>query len=184
MINSDIELYTTADGHVYYRQNGAAAIRLEERSREPIVFMLDIIRKNYPEAHDRLIQIYSRYSKNKYHQEYRMVRRFCACNFSADDRIHPDIRGCVFHFEEAHCPLRGECDHEGVICKPKFDTDLTAQEMNVVRLFAQGLSMESVAIRLSISTKTIKNHKSSIFRKLNVCSTQQVIAYYYQNNLD
>lgn len=52
--------------------------------------------------------------------------------------------------------------------------NITNRELDVVYLIVEGLNNEQIAERLQVSEKTIKNHLSSIFKKLNVNSRTQV----------
>lgn len=54
---------------------------------------------------------------------------------------------------------------------------LTARQMDIVRLIAQGSSNERVAEALGISEQTVKNHLSAIFRKLGVSDRTQAVIY-------
>ncbi|GIH28859.1 DNA-binding response regulator [Acrocarpospora phusangensis] len=47
---------------------------------------------------------------------------------------------------------------------------ITRREREVLNLLAQGLSNASIAIRLGLTEKTVKNHLNSVFGKLNVSS--------------
>ena len=53
--------------------------------------------------------------------------------------------------------------------------DLTEREREVLDLIARGLSNHEIAERLSISGKTVSNHVSSIFNKLQVVDRAQAI---------
>jgi len=57
---------------------------------------------------------------------------------------------------------------------PLFD-DLTPRELEVLRLIAQGLRNREIAERLVISEKTVGNHVSNIFTKLQVNERSQAI---------
>lgn len=52
--------------------------------------------------------------------------------------------------------------------------NITKRELEVVHLIVEGLNNEDIAERLQVSEKTIKNHLSSIFKKLKVNSRTQV----------
>lgn len=54
---------------------------------------------------------------------------------------------------------------------------LTARELDVLRLISHGASNREIAQTLYISEKTVKNHLSNIFRKLNVCDRTQAAIY-------
>lgn len=53
---------------------------------------------------------------------------------------------------------------------------LTARECEVLRLVARGGTNGRVAAEFRISTSTVKNHLSSIYRKLGVSSRSQAVA--------
>jgi len=53
--------------------------------------------------------------------------------------------------------------------------ELTDREREVLSLIAQGLSNNDIAARLHISNKTVSNHISSIFNKLQVADRSQAI---------
>jgi DNA-binding CsgD family transcriptional regulator len=53
---------------------------------------------------------------------------------------------------------------------------LTAQETELLRLIAQGLSNKEIAVRLSFSVNTIKMYVSQIYRKLDVSRRTEAVA--------
>ena len=55
--------------------------------------------------------------------------------------------------------------------------ELTPRELEVLELIAQGLSNKEIAQTLFISEKTVKNHITNIFRKLNVEDRTQAALY-------
>ncbi len=57
---------------------------------------------------------------------------------------------------------------------PLFD-ELTPRELEVLRLIAQGLRNREIAQKLVISEKTVRNHVSNIFTKLQVADRVQAI---------
>ncbi len=54
---------------------------------------------------------------------------------------------------------------------------LTPREMEILRYIAQGLSNKEIAHQLGISRQTVKNHMSSILRKLAVEDRTQAVMY-------
>ena len=54
---------------------------------------------------------------------------------------------------------------------------LTKREMEVLKLIAEGLYNKEIADRLTISEKTVKNHVSNIFRKINVSDRTQAAVF-------
>lgn len=71
--------------------------------------------------------------------------------------------------------------HDGKPVDP-FDS-LTARELDVLRLTAEGLSGVQVAERLFISPRTVETHRSNISRKLNVKNQKELIRYAVQRKL-
>jgi NarL family two-component system response regulator LiaR len=66
---------------------------------------------------------------------------------------------------------------------PSSAAQLTAREIEVVRLVTQGKSNREIAQALVISEKTAKAHISHIFNKLGVEDRTQVAVYAIKNNL-
>ncbi|HHW48013.1 MAG TPA: response regulator transcription factor [Clostridiaceae bacterium] len=60
---------------------------------------------------------------------------------------------------------------------------LTAREIEVLELIAKGMINKEIAKQLYISEKTVKNHVSSIFKKLNVSDRTQAAIYAFKNNI-
>ncbi|NMA34446.1 MAG: response regulator transcription factor [Clostridiaceae bacterium] len=60
---------------------------------------------------------------------------------------------------------------------------LTTREREVLKLIAEGMINKEIATRLYISEKTVKNHVSNIFRKLNVSDRTQAAIYALKNNI-
>lgn len=60
---------------------------------------------------------------------------------------------------------------------PESPEKLTERETEVLRLLAEGLSNKEIAARLTIGSKTVKAHVSSILSKLGVVSRTQAALY-------
>ena len=56
---------------------------------------------------------------------------------------------------------------------PQAFPELTAREVEILELIAQGLNNPEIAQRLTISLKTVRNHVSNIFNKLQVTDRVQ-----------
>ena len=63
------------------------------------------------------------------------------------------------------------------------DDALTKREIEVLKLIAEGLFNKEIAYMLAISEKTVKNHVSNIFKKINVSDRTQAAVYAIKNNL-
>ena len=60
---------------------------------------------------------------------------------------------------------------------------LTARELDVLACVAKGFSNQDIAEELHVSEKTIKNHLTNIFRKLNVNDRTQALVYVLRNRI-
>lgn len=60
---------------------------------------------------------------------------------------------------------------------------LTNREIEVLKLLAEGLYNKEIAYILTISEKTVKNHVSNIFKKINVSDRTQAAVYAIRNNV-
>ncbi len=63
------------------------------------------------------------------------------------------------------------------------DNNLTSREIEVLELIAEGMINKEIAKKLYISEKTVKNHVSNIFRKLNVSDRTQAAIYAFKHNI-
>ncbi len=69
----------------------------------------------------------------------------------------------------------------------KYDIDkinqLTHRELDVLKNLSLGMYNKEIAIRLDISERTVKNHISSIFKKIGVSDRTQAAVFSIRNNL-
>lgn len=66
--------------------------------------------------------------------------------------------------------------------KQKID-DLTRRELDVLKLLAEGMFNKEIALKLNISERTVKNHVSNIFKKIDVADRTQAAVFAIRNNL-
>ena len=61
--------------------------------------------------------------------------------------------------------------------------ELTDREREVLKLIAEGLNNSEIAAQLHITSKTVSNHISNIFSKLQVANRAQVIVKAHEAGL-
>jgi two-component system, NarL family, response regulator LiaR len=61
--------------------------------------------------------------------------------------------------------------------------ELTAREMEVLQLIAEGMSNMNIGIKLSITEKTVKSHVSNILSKLYLTDRTQAAVYAWRKGL-
>ncbi len=66
---------------------------------------------------------------------------------------------------------------------PQLFPELTEREVEVLTLVAQGYSNAQIAERLFLSSKTVRNHVSDIYHKLQVADRAQAIIYAIQHGV-
>lgn len=71
---------------------------------------------------------------------------------------------------------RGE-EKKAVLSQRRGEERLTEREIEVLQLIAQGMSNQEIANKLYLSEKTVKNHLTNIFRKINVTDRTQAVLY-------
>lgn len=74
----------------------------------------------------------------------------------------------------------------GLAAKSTMDdrvNELTRREIEVLKLIAEGLFNKEIASKLTISERTVKNHVSNIFKKIDVSDRTQAAVFAIKNNL-
>jgi DNA-binding NarL/FixJ family response regulator len=76
-------------------------------------------------------------------------------------------------------PRVGSCPPEegGSVRRARTFNNLSIRETEVLKLIADGYSNREISIALSLSEKTIKNHISRIFDKLNITARTQAVIH-------
>jgi DNA-binding NarL/FixJ family response regulator len=69
------------------------------------------------------------------------------------------------------------------LAKPPELDALSARELDVLRLVAEGLSNEEVGARLFVSRATVKTHVANILMKLGVRDRIQAVVFAYESGL-
>ncbi|WXR62103.1 response regulator transcription factor [Peptostreptococcaceae bacterium AGR-M142] len=88
--------------------------------------------------------------------------------------VHPNLAGELVR--EISKTGNGEKAKKGL-------ESLTKREYEVLSLIADGLSNKEISQKLIISEKTVKNHVSSILRKLEISDRTQAAIYAYKHNV-
>jgi two-component system capsular synthesis response regulator RcsB len=60
---------------------------------------------------------------------------------------------------------------------------LTAREMEIIRLVTHGLAFADIAERFGVTVSTVATHKKNAMRKINVSSNADLIRFAYENGL-
>ncbi|MDO4720644.1 MAG: response regulator transcription factor [Peptostreptococcaceae bacterium] len=94
--------------------------------------------------------------------------------YSGGSYVHPSLAGELFH----------EMNRQRVRKETGVGNALTKRESEVLCLIAKGQSNKGISDKLHISEKTVKNHVSSILRKLHLQDRTQAAIYAIKMNYD
>lgn len=67
--------------------------------------------------------------------------------------------------------------------KENRQKDLSAREMEIFKLFAEGMSNRDIAEQLFISVRTVETHKNNIMKKINLKTTVDLVKFAIKNNI-
>lgn len=179
---SNTEIYSFED-EVWFRTPDGQHHMLKEDDRDFIRYMMSKIQDFYPEACESLKEEYKRCAPNLIYYQYKIVRRFCRCNFGVIDDVKDISFSGRLNFERVQCPLRGECKNEGVICNPKFNSKISDAEERVLKLQFFGKTKEEIADELSLSVHTVNNHIRNAYSRIGVHEKAEFIDYAHRNKL-
>ena len=170
-----IEFRNDQRGNVYYQEDEQPEKRFTKFNSEIIDFILKEVSQRFPPCYARLIELYRSAAPTE--RKFIMAVRFIKCNFGADDYLTMDIEDKEFNFEEVKCPLRGFCQDEGIICKPRGLVCLPPEEKKTAKLYIKGYTFREIAQILDKSPATVKVQLCRIKDKLGVKNCREIIKY-------
>jgi len=71
----------------------------------------------------------------------------------------------------------------GAATPKEFYDGLTTREVEILKLLATGMANKQIAYRLKISEKTVRNHVSNTYEKLNIYDRSQAVLYAVRKGL-
>lgn len=181
----DLEFHTDPmTGEAMYRNVGDSVIKqMKPEDTERISELLSDSETFYPEQYEALNKEYGRSSLNKKYFDFLRARRIVNCCYGENDS-QPDIDEFgQRHFERVKCPRITECKNYRIICLPKFNSNLSERETEVMKLYFHHVSTEDIAERLFLSIHTVNNHRKNSLAKLRLHSLEEFIGYAHVNNL-
>ena len=197
MVREGIKQLLELDGDIAViaeANNGKQCIELLDETRTDVL-LLDI---NMPMMNGLQVLQYIRENKKKVkvliltiHNEVEYLMK--AVELGVDGYVLKDSDSIVLK-KAIFCVNRGESYIQPELTpilkmkleeKEKLSEEgdaLTKREIEVLKLLAEGLFNKEIAYMLAISEKTVKNHVSNIFKKINVSDRTQAAVYAIRNN--
>ena len=71
----------------------------------------------------------------------------------------------------------------GASTPKEFYDGLTAREVEILKMLATGMANKQIAFKLKISDKTVRNHVSNMYEKLNIFDRSQAVLYAVRKGL-
>jgi DNA-binding NarL/FixJ family response regulator len=71
----------------------------------------------------------------------------------------------------------------GTTTPKEFYDGLTAREVEILRMLATGMANKQIAYKLKISEKTVRNHVSNMYEKLDIYDRAQAVLYAVRKGL-
>ena len=178
----DCEFFSHEE-EVWLRTSDGEMRKLTEADADLVEEIASLIELFYPIAYAALCGEYKSSAPNRRYFLFRIVCRFIRCNFAQLDST-PDItRHGLFNFEHINCPMRGECRHDHVVCRPEFDHRLSPAELRVMKLIYEGYTEEEAGECLKLSPLTIHTHVRNAYVRLGIHSKAAFVRYAAEHNL-
>lgn len=108
--------------------------------------------------------------------EMRRIEQFTKCRFGGLD-FSPDIdNGFLQDGEFWDCPMRGNCEHEGTLCKlPSINGNrLTTTDIELMQLTATNKTNDVIAEEMNLPLGSFHQVKKFLYEKLGVQTKQEV----------
>ena len=137
---------------------------------------LKIIRESYPEI--RILILTNAITKAEYQVLTKLgIKNIIYKNVDKDELlacIQAALKSKKFYSEEIIDLYLDLSESKYAVDVPK---NLTASEIEIVRMIANGLTTKEIASKRNISLHTVSTHRKNIFKKVDVSSASELIIY-------
>ena len=169
MIDNGIEFFVVDnDGEKLKVLQGQKIFDFEELSFSVIQMIKEEIEKN-PIVQEHLLLMQP-------DSEFKRLKQFIACRFGGIDTVPDFLNGSSVEGDYWECPLRGNCQSEGIVCKAvKWQNKtLTPTEVKLMKLTVSSKTNETIADELNMAMGTFHQVKKFLYEKLGVQTKQEV----------
>lgn len=180
-------------------ENGQCFLNLLKTKNSPDVVLLDLempvmdgiettktLREAYPEIKVIIVSMYKDDRMIAYLMEVG-AHGYLLKDASSEEFIHAVKtvyqKGMYFNERASNAMLNGLRDKRRKPPKVGSDYQLTARELEVLELIAEGLTTAEIGEKLFLSVRTIEGHRKNLISKLNVRNTAALIVKAVRENL-
>jgi pimeloyl-ACP methyl ester carboxylesterase/DNA-binding CsgD family transcriptional regulator len=103
-----------------------------------------------------------------WHQFFAEIAGFLMRHYEKVSNVHPDVVGLSGYEHDSLAHPDGKRMREDL-------HDLSARELEVLDLIARGMDNDQIAARLGLSPKTVRNHITKIFSKLEIYTRAKAV---------
>ena len=173
--------------------NGVEAVRLCEETRPDLILMdvvmplmdgmqaTERIREKYPEAKILIL------SSFQDHESVHQLLRRGAAGYITKDTLANDLVSVIrttVQGKAVFSPAVVEKLMSAAVPAPGIEKfGLTDRELEILVLMADGLTLQQMAVKLSITLSTVKYHSANIFGKLGAQNRSEALVIALKNNL-
>lgn len=179
MLTSDVEFVQCVDTGVLHYKVGDQLRLFSENSKVIIADLNDRVKNQFPTCYTRLCILYDGRPKSAYLK----ARRFAKCNLSLFDSKSDMSADGSMNVEFVPCPLRGECEDEGIICCPSPLSLLSKRHIDVAKLIDKGMSDADISEFLFIAISTVKTHIKNMLHLTGAKNRTELAHYCREKNI-
>jgi hypothetical protein len=117
--------------------------------------------------------------------EMKRVEQFAICRFGGLDMQGDIVNGELQDGEYWDCPMRGKCNHEGILCKlPVINgSRINKQDVQLIKLSVTDKINEVIADELQLPLGSFHLAKKYLYRKLGIQTKQELAVLAMKNNI-
>jgi len=177
--------------------DGKAAVDLVRKLKPDVIVMdvnmprldgIDATRQIHADIPQTKVVVLSMHTERPF--VYEIIRAGAAAYVLKDSAItelvqaiHAAMTGQIYLSPRIAGTLVDDFVHHAPKQAPAEEINLTARELEVLQLLAQGKSTKEIAFHLRLSVKTVETHRRQIMKKLDIHSVAELTKYAIRHGL-
>ncbi|SFU48651.1 DNA-binding response regulator, NarL/FixJ family, contains REC and HTH domains [Pustulibacterium marinum] len=147
-------------------------------------YVIDLVRNeidNDPPTAKALLQMHPNPAS-----EEKRLKQLIVCRYGGLDYKPDVIEGRLQDGEYWPCPLHGQCNHEGVLCKLPTSRNgerLKAEEIQLMKLLSTDKTNEVIANEMDVKLGSFHLLKKKLYKKLKIQTKQELALFAKEINI-